>query len=88
MTFSAIHPEPQPISPTSQPELPDALGNILPRPNSGIEPEHASDPGGWQQLLVLVIIVGAIGLIAAFIWRESRRKRSPDVDGVTQARDG
>ena len=44
---------------TTVAELPPA--EIIPRPNSGHEPEDAGDRGGALQLLVLGLVVAAVG---------------------------
>jgi hypothetical protein len=51
--------------------------DIIPKPNSGREPEEAGDRGGALQLLVFGLIVAGIGGIVAMIVRESRRNRTP-----------
>ena len=51
------------------------IGNILPRPNSGVAPNSANDPGGWQQYMVFALIgLGLVGIVA-LATRESRRIR-------------
>lgn len=52
-------------------------GNIIPEPNSGIAPEDPGDRGGWQQWVVLGVIVAGVGVIVGLVVRESRRKRAP-----------
>ncbi len=49
---------------------------ILPRPNSGQAPENPGDPGGWQQLLLLGLIVVALVAIATLVIRQSRKERA------------
>ncbi len=53
------------------------LGRIIPRPNSGREPESPSDRGGWLQLTVLAVMVGGLVVIGGLVARESR-KAKPD----------
>lgn len=53
------------------------LGRMIPRPNSGSEPESPSDRGGWLQLTVLAVMVGGLVVIGGLIVRESRRAK-PD----------
>ncbi|HSL56682.1 MAG TPA: hypothetical protein VK866_02465 [Acidimicrobiales bacterium] len=66
-------PSPDPTLAPLESDLP--LGDIIPRPNSGRAPDSPNDPGGWQQYLVLGLIVGAMALIVALVVRESRRAR-------------
>ena len=49
---------------------------ILPRPNSGSAPETPGDPGGWQQLTLLAVIVVALALIFFLVRRQARRARA------------
>ena len=56
---------------STAPEAP----RIIPRPRSGEEPEQSGDPGGWAQLALLAVIVGALALIAFLVYRSSRRAR-------------
>lgn len=51
-------------------------GGIIPRPNSGVEPDDAGDRGGALQTLVFVLVLAGVALIIALIVRESRRKRA------------
>jgi hypothetical protein len=48
---------------------------IIPLPNSGHEPTDAGDPGGIGQVLVLVGILAALGVIVLLIRRDMRRGR-------------
>lgn len=48
---------------------------ILPRPDSGSAPETPGDPGGWQQLTLLALIVVALVVITLLVWRQARRAR-------------
>ncbi len=51
------------------------LGRIIPRPNSGREPESPSDRGGWLQLSVLGVMSAGVTLIIVLVVRESRKAR-------------
>jgi hypothetical protein len=67
--------EPTTTSPTFG-ENPDAPGqHIIPRPNSGTEPDDAGDRGGALQLVVLGAIVAGVSVVVALAVRESRRNR-------------
>ncbi len=49
---------------------------ILPRPDSGRAPETPGDPGGWQQLTLLAVIVVALVLMFFLVRRQARRART------------
>lgn len=51
-------------------------GGIIPRPDSGTEPEDAGDRGGALQTVLFVTILGGVAVIAALVVRESRRARA------------
>jgi hypothetical protein len=61
-------------TPTTQPGL--VGGDVIPRPDSGREPAHPGDRGGWQQTLLFGLIVAAIAIGVLLVVRESRRKSS------------
>jgi hypothetical protein len=68
--------EPTTTSPTFG-ENPDAPGqHIIPRPDSGTEPDDAGDRGGALQLAVLGAIVVGVSVVVTLAVRESRRNRS------------
>jgi hypothetical protein len=50
-------------------------GDIIPEPDSGVEPEDAGDRGGALQLTVFVVMLAGIALIVTLIVRESRKAR-------------
>ncbi len=52
------------------------LGNSLPKPNRGMEPQDAGDPGGWLQTSLFFLICGAIVAIVGLVWWSSRRARA------------
>jgi hypothetical protein len=63
-------------TPTAEGENPDAPEqDIIPRPNSGTQPEDAGDRGGALQLVVLGAIVAGVSVVVALAVRESRRNR-------------
>lgn len=49
--------------------------SIIPRPGSGRAPEDPGDRGGWEQVALLGVVVGALALIAALVVRSARRGR-------------
>lgn len=51
------------------------IGNSLPRPGQGREPQSPGDPGGWLQTSLFFLICGAILVIVGLVWRSSRRAR-------------
>lgn len=53
-----------------------AKPHIIPRPGEGQAPQHPSDRGGWQQFLVLGLIVAGVGAIGGLAWRSGRRARA------------
>jgi uncharacterized protein HemX len=67
--------EPTTTSPTfgENPVAPEQ--HIIPRPNSGTEPEDAGDRGGALQFAVLGAIVVGVSVVATLAVRESRRNR-------------
>ena len=50
--------------------------DIIPRPNSGSEPQEAGDRGGTLQLGLLALVVVAIGGTVLVLVRQSRRARA------------
>ena len=52
------------------------LGNSLPKPNRGMQPQDAGDPGGWLQTSLFFLICGAIVVIVGLVWWTSRRARA------------
>lgn len=65
-----------PVATTLRP-LPDDAGRIIKHPNYGHAPTHPGDRGGWQQTLVLLLVLGALAGGGAMVWRESTRRRRP-----------
>lgn len=65
----------EPSGPTTTlgPEVPS--GEIIPKPNSGAEPESADDRGGANQTLVFVLMLAGLGTIGVLAWRSSIRAR-------------
>ena len=53
------------------------LGQIIGSPEAGPDPEDAGDRGGWAQLSLAGIMLGAVLFIARRIVRESRSGRMP-----------
>ena len=57
----------------------DGTPHIIDRPNSGQEPTHPGDRGGWEQLAVLggiIVVVGGIGVVVFKGGRQA--KANPD----------
>ncbi|MFV0316271.1 MAG: hypothetical protein ACK5O2_04835 [Microthrixaceae bacterium] len=52
------------------------LGNILPRPNSGREPQTAGDPGGWQQVALFFALCFVVIAMAGGLWWRSHVLRA------------
>lgn len=48
-------------------------GNIIPDPRDGCAPETPGDPGGWQQLTLLAVILMALAVIALLVRRQVRQ---------------
>lgn len=61
-------------STTTEAEAPESP-SIIPRPNSGQEPDDAGDRGGTLQTIVFVIVVAGVVVIGALVVRESRKAR-------------
>jgi hypothetical protein len=51
------------------------LGNSLPKPNQGMEPQDPGDPGGWLQQSLFFLICAGVVVIALLVWRSSSRAR-------------
>lgn len=51
-------------------------GEIIPKPDSGAEPEEAGDRGGSLQVLLLGLIAVAITGMAIYVSRQSRSARA------------
>lgn len=52
-----------------------SLGDIIPTPNSGSEPEDPGDRGGWLQVTLFFAILATIIGIAVAVWWQSKRAR-------------
>jgi hypothetical protein len=55
---------------------PERGGDIIPEPNSGVEPEDAGDRGGSLQTAIFIGIVGGIVVMGAVLVRQSRKARA------------
>jgi hypothetical protein len=55
---------------------PDRGGDIIPRPNSGVEPEDPGDRGGALQTVLFIGIIGGVAVMGAIIVRQSRKARA------------
>ena len=52
----------------------DGDQRMIPRPNSGHEPEDAGDRGGALQIAVLVLIVVGVSVVCVQIFRQTRQR--------------
>jgi hypothetical protein len=68
-------PENDPDGNVSTNDQPVPGGDIIPEPDSGVEPTDAGDRGGSLQLTVFVVMLAGIGLIVGLAVRESRKAR-------------
>lgn len=55
---------------------------IIPHPGDGRAPADPGEPGGWEQLALLGVIVVAVGAIVAGVVRSTRRARRRADDGT------
>ncbi len=62
----------EPVSTTA----PEPGGDIIPKPNSGVEPNDAGDRGGALQTVLFIGIVGGIVVIGLLVARQSRKARA------------
>lgn len=66
------------------------LGEIIPQPNAGREPQTAGEPGGWLQVSLFYLLVVAVIVIVGAVWWTSRRARqrreAAGLDPVSVAR--
>lgn len=60
---------------TPVPDDVDVTPNMIPQPNSGRAPRDAGERGGWMQEVLFFAVCGAVLVIGALVWRESRAKR-------------
>jgi hypothetical protein len=51
----------------------DGEQRIIPRPNSGHEPDEAGDRGGALQLAVLGLVVVGVGVVGFNVFRKTRQ---------------
>lgn len=66
------------VTPETTSTLPSGgeLGNIVPKPNSGREPETPGDPGGSQQVALFFVLCFVIAAMVGVMWWRSRVARS------------
>ena len=60
---------------------------IIPRPGEGHAADDPGEPGGWEQVALFFVLVGALGVIVALVVRSMRRaagRRTPDPDAVSR----
>jgi hypothetical protein len=53
---------------------PGGIPSMLPKPNTGVAPRDADDPGGWGQYAVFYGILASGIIIFVLVVLESRRK--------------
>lgn len=53
---------------------PSACLNSMPRPDCGFKPQDAGERGGWLQLTVFWVMIGALALIGTVIFRNIVRR--------------
>lgn len=63
--------DPEPNPPTIN--APDCGGGIIPDPAEGCGPETPGDPGGWQQLTLLLVILVALVAIGLLVRRQVKQ---------------
>lgn len=66
------------VTPETTSTLPSGgeLGNIVPKPNSGREPETPGDPGGSQQVALFFVLCSVIAVMVGVMWWRSRVART------------
>lgn len=64
-----------PVTEAPYPQMP--AGDIIIRPNTGVEPTDPGDRGGSAQLALFVLTCIGVATIAALAIRQSRRVRAP-----------
>ena len=63
------------------------VGEIIPKPDSGAEPEEPGDRGGSLQVILLGLIGVAITGMAVYIARQSRSARAERLERARRAAD-
>lgn len=79
--FVAFYPRDAEQGVSKQAQVDQALNqspHIIPKPSEGRAPDNPGDPGGWEQLALLGLVVAGLGTVAALVWRSSRRARAND----------
>lgn len=51
------------------------MGEIIPRPYTGMEPQDPGDPGGWLQVSLFFLLCAAVFGMCVAVWWISRRAR-------------
>ena len=74
VVFVAVYPDDG--TGTSTPRSEPWAPRIIERPEEGRGPEQPGDPGGWQQLALLGVVVAGLGTVTVLVWRSSRRAGS------------
>lgn len=55
---------------------------IIPQPGGGRAPSDPGEPGGWEQLALLGVILVAVAAIVTVVVRSTRRARRGSGDGT------
>jgi hypothetical protein len=75
VVFVALYPDDGTGKDRTNPTGP-TVPRIIERPEDGRAPEQPGDPGGWQQLALLGLVVVGLGTVTLLVWRSSRKARS------------
>jgi hypothetical protein len=74
--FVAVYPDDGSSHHTTKAETASTRPRIITRPEDGVAPEQPGDPGGWEQLALLGMIVVGVAAVGGFVWRASREARA------------
>ncbi|MBV9950607.1 MAG: hypothetical protein JO291_01550 [Acidimicrobiia bacterium] len=74
--FVALYPDDGSGNKLTKAETATTQPRIIRRPEDGVAPEGPGDPGGWEQLALLGVIVAGVGVVGGLVWRASRKARA------------
>jgi hypothetical protein len=74
--FVALYPNDGSGNHITKAETASTRPRIIRRPEDGVAPESPGDPGGWEQLALLGVIVLGVGVVGGLVWRASRKARA------------